>query len=428
MSSVCFSCNIEYYQEWCLSRMSLSIRILIGLGLGLVFGIFNSLYDSSLLTSLIQWVEPIGKLWVNSIRMTVVPLLMSLLITAIAGQTNTSKAAKLGAKSLGFFVSIIAISSLIVFILAPMLLSAFSIDPQISKNLLANTQVVVNSNTQLPPFKDWLIGIIPTNPIKAAADNAILPLLVFTGLFAAALLRINDKQRIVVVDFFDAIKEAMFVLISWIMNLAPYGVFALVFPLSATLGLAAITALGSFILIACGLIILVTLLLYPLASIVGKLPIKEFVKVILPVQIIGFSTRSSLAALPATFAATEKLGISNKTSGVVLPFAVTLFKFASPTARITGTYFIAGLYGIDLSIVQLMVIAGAISVLSFYSPGIPSGGLLIMTPIYLTLGLPVEGIGLLIAVDLIIDMFITASNVTANITAAAVLSRKDRNY
>lgn len=406
--------------------MNLSIRILIGLGIGLLMGVFASVYESKVLIALSVWSEPVGKLWVNSIRMTVIPLLMSLLITSIAGQKNTNTAAKLGAKSLGFFVVTISIASVIVFVLAPPLLSIFSIDPQASKQLLAGTQATVVKASELPPFRDWLIGLIPTNPIKAAADNAILPLLVFTGLFAATLLRIKDSQCDIIVGFFDAVKEAMFVLISWIMNLAPYGVFALVFPLSATLGLSAITALGSFILIACGLIVLVTLLLYPLATIVGRLPLKEFIKIIAPVQVIGFSTRSSLASLPATFAATEKLGISNKTSGVVLPFAVTLFKFASPTARITGTYFIAGLYGIDLGYVEMMIIAAAISILSFYSPGIPSGGLLIMAPVYLSLGLPVEGIGLLIAVDLIIDMFITASNVTANITAAAVLSRADR--
>ncbi|MCF6288375.1 MAG: dicarboxylate/amino acid:cation symporter [Proteobacteria bacterium] len=406
--------------------MNLSIRILIGLTLGLAMGVIASVYQSSLLITLSVWSEPVGKLWVNSIRMTVIPLLMALLITSIAGQKSTNNAARLGAKSLGFFVIAISISSFMVFVLAPPLLSIFSIDPQASKELLAGTQVTVAKTSELPPFRDWLIGLVPTNPIKAAADNAILPLLVFIGLFAATLLRIKKAQRDIIVSFFDAVKDAMFVLITWIMNLAPYGVFALVFSLSATLGLSAITALGSFILIACGLIILVTLLLYPLAIIVGRLPATEFIKFIAPVQVIGFSTRSSLAALPATIDATEKLGISNKTSGVVLPFAVTLFKFASPPARITGTYFIASLYGIELGYVEMMVIAIAISVLSFYSPGIPSGGLLIMSPVYLTLGLPVEGIGLLIAVDLIIDMFITASNVTANITAAAVLSRVDR--
>ncbi len=113
-------------------------------------------------------------------------------------------------------------------------------------------------------------------------------------------------------------------------------------------------------------------------------------------------------------------------TGVVLPIAVSLFKFSSPIGRITGTYFIAKLYGIDLGPGEILAIAAAVGLLSFYSPGIPSGGLLIMTPVYVSLGLPVQGIGILIALDLVVDMFITMTNVTANVTVTTVLTRGDR--
>ncbi|MCF6319674.1 MAG: dicarboxylate/amino acid:cation symporter [Proteobacteria bacterium] len=406
--------------------MNLSIRILLGLALGLVLGVYVSISGGDTLTSIAQWIEPFGTLWVNAIRMTVIPLLMSLLITSIAGQKNTQVAAKLGGKTLLVFFILIVISSGITFMLAPMLLSLLSMDAQSSKALLASTGAVVKVQSELPAFSVWFTSLIPTNPVAAAANNAILPLLIFTSLFAAALLKVESSHREIIVGFFEAMKRAMFVLIEWIMLAAPFGVFALVFPLSATLGFEALTALASFILIACGLIVAITLLLYPLASIVGKLPLIDFIRFCAPVQVIGFSTRSSLASLPATIDAAEKLGIPTKVSGVVLPIAVTVFKFASPIARTAGTYFIANLYGIELSVTQMLVIAVAIGMLSFYSPGIPSGGLLIMSPIYHTLGLPIAGIGILIAVDLIIDMFITASNVTANITVAAIISRHER--
>jgi Na+/H+-dicarboxylate symporter len=404
--------------------MNLSIRILLGLGLGLFFGILVSQSQNPLLTSIPQYIEPIGVLWINSIRMTVIPLLMALLITAIAGQKNTGVVAQLGAKSLAVFVLMILASCVFTLLLAPGLLSFVNIDPQASQLLLKESEIGVA--TVLPPFRDWLVGLIPSNPFRAANDNAILPLLVFTGLFAAALQSIKVEQKNTIVDFFEAIKNAMFVLIRWIMFVAPFGVFSIVFPLTVVLGISAITSLGSFILIVCVLITAMILLLYPLACIVGRLPFNAFVKALAPVQAIGFSTRSSLASLPATIAATESLGISSKVSGMVLPLAVTLFKFASPIARTTGTYFIANLYGINLTFIELSMIALAIGLLSFYSPGIPSGGLLIMAPVYTMLGLPVAGIGLLIAVDLIIDMFITAANVTANITVAAILSRSER--
>ncbi len=187
-----------------------------------------------------------------------------------------------------------------------------------------------------------------------------------------------------------------------------------------------INVLASFIIIACGLLIVATILLYPAAAIFGGVTVQQFAKAVAPVQIVGFGTRSSLASLPATFVATKALGISDRVSCLVLPIAVTLFKYASPIARTTGTYFVASLYGIELGFLELLIIVSAISLLSVYAPGIPSGGLLIMAPVYVSLGLPIAGIGILIAVDLIVDMFITVANVTANVAATTVLSRDER--
>ncbi len=406
--------------------MSLAAKILIGLLLGLTLGMVHSLAELAALASLPGFVEPIGRLWVNALSMTVIPLLMALIVTAIAGQASTRLLAKLGGRTLGLLLLMIVASSTYSLLLAPPLLALLALDPSATSTILASTASTAVSRAELPPFRDWLLALIPSNPFLAAVNTAILPLLIFTGLFASALLRIEEAQRVLMVSFFTAIKEAMFVLINWIMRLAPVGVFALVFPLTAALGVSALTSLAAFIAIACGLILLMTLMLYPLASIGGRLPLRKLIVALAPVQVISFSTRSSLAALPATFAATEALGISTKISGVVLPIAVTLFKFASPIARITGTYFIASLYGIDLSFYAMLIIAATIGLFSFYSPGIPSGGLLVMAPVYVSLGLPVEGIGILIAVDLIIDMFITMANVTANVTAVALLSRHER--
>ena len=406
--------------------MSLATKILIALVLGLASGIAYSLSEASFLYFLPTLIEPIGTLWVNAIRMTVIPLLMALLLTAIADQNASNWVAKLGAKSIGLFIVMPLGSALLALVAAPPLLALLEIDSTVSRELLESTSRDFGSEVILPPFRDWIVTLIPVNPFSAAVDGSILQLLVFTGLFAIALLRIEDKKRETVVHFFTGIKEAMFALIGWIMAIAPIGIFALVFSLSATLGVSTITLLGSFISIVCSLIGLLILLLYPLAFFGAGVPLGKFARALAPAQAIGFSTRSSLATLPATYAAAEELGISDKLAGVVLPIAVALFKFASPLARTTGTYFIAGLYGIDLSFIELSTIALAIGLLSFYSPGIPSGGLLIMAPIYTSLGLPVEGIGILIAVDLIVDMFITTANVTANVTSAALLSKFHR--
>jgi proton glutamate symport protein len=403
-----------------------SLRILIGLTLGLLLGIAASFAESGFLFILPTLIEPIGALWVNGIRMTVIPLLMALLVTAIAGQKSAGLVAKLGGKAIALFIALISITSFYTLIFSPLFLGLLDIDPAASENLLARTGATSVTGTEMPPFRDWLVNLVPANPFQAAVDNAVLPLLLFTGLFSVALLHIGSAEREIVVTFFAAIKNVMFVLIRWIMKLAPYGIFGLAFPIAATLGLSAISVLGSFIMVACGLILVMMLSLYPVAVFAGKIPLLQIVKAAAPIQIIGFSTRSSLAALPATFAATESLGISHKISGVVLPIAFTLFKFASPIGRISGTFFIAQLYGIDLAFYEMLIISLAIGLFSFYSPGIPSGGLLIMSPVYISLGLPVEGIGILIALDLVIDMFLTMTNVTANLTAVALLSRQER--
>ncbi|MBL4581053.1 MAG: cation:dicarboxylase symporter family transporter, partial [Gammaproteobacteria bacterium] len=313
--------------------MNSSARILLGLALGLIGGIGFSLLDASAASILPAMIEPIGTLWVNAIRMTVIPLLMALMITAIAGQETTGVVAELGGKTMGLFITMIVASSLFVFLVAPPLIAMLSIDPEASRRLLESTATENVISSELPPFRDWLVALIPINPIRAAADNAVLPLMIFTGLFSAALLKIGNEQRAHVVGFFSAIKETMFVLIAWIMTLAPIGIFALVFPLAATLGISAISVLGSFIVIVCALITLFTLALYPLATYMGGVGLRDFARALAPAQIIGFSTRSSLAALPACFTATEALGIPSRVSGVVLPIAVTLFKFASPIAR-----------------------------------------------------------------------------------------------
>ncbi|RLA03328.1 MAG: hypothetical protein DRQ47_05345 [Gammaproteobacteria bacterium] len=398
---------------------------MIGLGLGLFAGILHSLNAGQILPALPALIEPIGTLWVNAIRMTVIPLVAALLITSIAGNKQSDLVAKLGGKTIGLLILMICAVCVYTILLSPLFLSFLQIDPDAAVALRESTGAAATI-PELPPFRDWLVKLIPTNPLKAASDGDMLPLLVFTSLFSLALLKIKAEELSVMVNFFAALKDAMFVLIEWIMLIAPIGVFALVFPLAAKMGLSAATILGSFILITCGLLTLLTMLLYPLAVLFGNLSFSEFARFAAPVQVIGFSTRSSVAALPATFAATNNLKINPEVSGLVLPIAVSLFRFASPLARTTGTYFIAILYGINLSATDLIVIVLVIGLLSFYSPGIPSSGLFIMAPVYQSLGLPVAGIGILIAVDLIVDMFLTASNVTANITVAALLTRNDR--
>jgi len=398
----------------------LTSRVLVGLVAGLGIGVILSVTQHPLSRTAVAVIEPIGALWVNAIRMTVVPLVVSLLVTGVAS-TSARRAGKIGGRALALFIVLVAGSALLAAVAAPPLLSLASFD---SEAFAALREAGSAAQVELPPFRDWVVNLIPANPIRAAADGAMLPLIVFSAILALAITRLEGQHKQTMVDLFEAVSRAMLVIVNWILLVAPIGVFCLVLPLAARTGIELVGAMGVFILIACGLVTVALVALYPVAVFGGGVSLKRFARACAPAQAVGFSTRSSLASLPAMLdAADNELKLPPQVTGIVLPVAVALLKYASPPVRITGTLFVAQLYGIDLGVLEIGSIAGALAALSFYSPGIPSGGLFIMTPIYIALGLPVEGVGLLIALDLIPDMFITTANVTADMTVAVVLGR-----
>lgn len=403
--------------------MTQTARVLFALIAGLIIGVVISVTDVAAFRAFVSVGEPIGVLWVNGIRMTVVPLVVSLLITGVAS-ASPSSAGRVGGAALLWFVILVAGGAVLTAVAAPPLLGLgqFDIDAFAAlRESAATTQV------ELPPFRDWIVGLIPSNPVAAAAEGAMLPLIVFSAILAFAITRLDAEPRARLVEFFDAIAKAMLVIVGWILFLAPVGVFFLVLPLAATTGVDLVKAMGWFLVVACGLVTVALLALYPITAAFGGISVRAFAKACAPAQAVAFSTRSSLASLPAMLEAADRdLRLPPGVSGISLPVAVALFKFASPIARGTGTFFIARLYGIDLGVVEIATITGAIAALSFYSPGVPSGGLFIMTPVYIALGLPVEGIGLLIALDLIPDMFITTANVTADMSVAVILARGEK--
>lgn len=404
--------------------MSLTVRICIALVAALALGALVSATDLPGLRALPSLVEPVGALWVSAIRMTVIPLVVSLVVTGIVSAKDSRTVGRVGGGAVLLFALLTAASTLYGLLAAPPVLALLRVDPAAAEALRASA-AASGATAELPPFRDWLVELIPTNPVRAAADGAMLPLVIFTVLFALAITRTPAESRNGLFGFFRGVADATFVLIRWILDLAPIGVFGLVLPLAATMGIAAAGAFGYFVAAAALLVTGALLALYPLTAVLAGIPIRDFARGCAPAQVVGFSTRSSLAALPAMLeGAGKQLRLPSQVTGLALPAAVSVFKFASPIVRLAGTLFVAQLYGIELSGMQLVAVAAAVGVLSFYSPGIPSGGLFVMTPLYLEFGLPVEGIGLLIALDLIPDMFITAANVTADMSVAAVLARR----
>jgi len=254
----------------------------------------------------------------------------------------------------------------------------------------------------------------------------MLPLIVFAVLFGLALLSIEAEQREPVVRFFRGVGEAMLRLVRWVLVLAPLGVFALSLPLVARLGAVAIGALAAYVaLIAVATTVFALLVLYPAAAIFGRVPIEGFARAVFPAQAVAFSSRTSLAALPALIeGAQRRLGMTAETSGFLLPLASALFRVGAAMGLTVGAVFIARLYGADLTNAQVLTAAATAVLTSFSIPGIPGGSIIAMVPVLASVGLPAEGIGVLLGVDTIPDAFRTTANVTGQMAAAVIAERR----
>ena len=410
--------------------MSLTKRVVIALALGLIAGMAVSAPGDDRLYSAVSFLEPLGTLWVNAIRMTVVPLVLSLLIVGVASVSDVTSIGRMGARTLVSFILILVMSAVLSVVIVPPVFSLLQIDPASSASLrsaASSAAAGTMSTRQLPTFAQWLVDVIPANPVKAAADATMLPLVVFSLLFAIALTRLSADKRAPVVHFFSAVSEAMLVLVRWVIALAPIGVFVLALALASRLGAIAAGAMAFYVIVVSGMFLLVLLLMYPVAAVFGRRTVKEFARAASAPQVVAMSTRSSLASLPALIESAERrLGLRPAVSGFVLPLAVATFKATTPPTYIVGALFVAHLYGIDLSAQQILTLAALAMLLSFSAPGIPSGGLLVLASVFPSVGLPTEAIGILIALDVFPDAARTMANVTADLAVATIVARRER--
>ena len=277
---------------------------------------------------------------------------------------------------------------------------------------------------ELPTLRGFIVGLVPTNPVQAAARGEMLPLIVFTLLFALATTRLPAGSRALVTGLFQGIGAALLVVVGWILRLTPVGVFALSVNLGADLGWSVVGAVGYYVVIDCALLVVVTLALYPLVALFSPVSLRRFARAAAPAQAVAAGTRSSLASLPALIeGARRELGARPGLTGFVLPLGVSTFKLNTPVSDLIGPLFLAALLGIDLTAGQVATMSLVTVAMSFSNPGVPSGGLFVVAaPVMMSVGLPLEGIGLLIAADAIPDLFATVTNVTGDMAVAALVS------
>jgi proton glutamate symport protein len=404
--------------------MSLTVRVLVALVLGLAAGLIVLVHPTPALLKIVSLVEPIGTLWVNAIRMTVIPLVVSLLITGVASCSSMRVVRGIGWRTFACFVGLLVLVAAVGLLIVPPLFAWFHMDPATTAILRGNAGGTAAATPSVPGFREWLLSVVPTNPVKAASDGEMLPLVVFALAFALALLKVAADRRDVVLRFFHGVGDAMLVIVRAIIELAPIGVFALMLPVASRTGMAAAGALAYYVAVTAVAQLLVILLLYPVAALAGRVPVLQFARAVFPAQAVAFSSSSSLASLPALLDGSERrLRLPLSVTAMVLPLAVSTFKIAGPVIWLIAAIFLGHLYGVRLSPTQLVVVSLTAILTSFSVPGVPHGWLLVISPLVATMGIPAEGIGLLIAVDAIPDVFATTLNVTGDMVAAALVSR-----
>jgi proton glutamate symport protein len=407
--------------------MNDNTKVLIALGTALAGGALIAVSGNDTLLRGADALVPIGTLWINAIRMTVIPLVFSLLVTGVAGAADMRGIGRLGMRSLLTFLALLVGTALVIMPLGVMtfrLLGANTSRPPLPPGAIeAAGQIAAEGGA--PGFAAWLTSLIPTNPIAAAANGQMLQLILFALILALALTKLTPAHRDPLLGVFRGLVEAMLVIVRWVVALAPLGVFALVLPLAAHGGAGVAGAVGFYVVAYSLGSILITLLLYPAVMLAARIPMREFARAVFPAQSVAFASSSSLAAIPAMVDGADRvLKLPPRITGFVLPLSVTMCKIAAPISWTFGALFIGWFYGIPLSAGDLGIVAFASIFLAFAAPGVPRGGFLMLTPLFLAIGLPAEGIGILIAVDAIPDLFSTVVNVTGYFAATTIVARR----
>jgi proton glutamate symport protein len=406
--------------------MSNTARILFALIAGLTLGIVAGQTGWGGLTSV---AEPIGTLWLDGLRMTIVPLVVALMITGIARTADSARGGRLALRSVILFAIVLWLSATIAALLVPAVLQLWPIPGESAKALSAALGTRTEPVGHAPSMVDFLRTIVPTNPIAAAASSdSMLPLILFVTVFAIAVTRLGTEARERIVGFFSAIEQAMLVIVGWVLLIAPIGVIALAFVVGVNAGTSAIGALAHYVVVVSLSGLVVWALAYPLAIFGGRVKLGDFVRAVAPAQAVAISTQSSLASLPAMLKSCEKLGIPAETAGVPLPIAVAIFRATGPAMNLAVAIYIAHWFGIPLtpSVLATGLVVAAVTTMGSVSLPGQISFFTSVAPIAAAMGVPLEPLALLVAVEMIPDLIRTVGNVTMDVAATTTAVRGQR--
>ena len=402
--------------------MKNTVRLLIALVVALGLGIITSITKNSVLLNVAKWIEPVGAIWIGFLRMTILPLVIGLLITAITGMSKKNNLGPLMKKTAVVFLALNLLMIVVTLLVVPPLLKL--IPSSVTVPLSIKNDAGANNNTPLS-FVNELLSWIPVNPFQSAAEGAIMPLIIFSIFLGLALNHVGDAAKNTIVQFFSGLSDAMLVIVKWLFFVAPVGIFAIVFPLVCQMGTGLVGALAYYVLITVLNFIICMLMLYACIYFFSGQSIRRFASASLQPQVVVIGTQSSVATLPAMITAAEHgLQISPHITSPVLTLAVSVFRAGSLGSLIIYALFTAHMYHINFSFSQMTTVVVISFLANIASIGIPSAASFFapITTLFQAIGLPFEMIAVLFAVDTIPDVTGGVVNVTGDMAAVAIVA------
>lgn len=401
-------------------RLQLYTQILIGLILGAVAGLAVG--------PQIAVIKPVGDAFIRLITMIVVPLVFASILVGVSSLGDLAKLGRIGVKTIAYYLVTTSISITIGLVLANLIRPGSRLDPTVKDRLLTDfsgaAEVSIDRATSRPSVVDALLDIIPTNPIAALASMDMLQIIFFAIVFGIALTYLKPAKSEPVIRLMESVNDAMIQLVHLVMKLAPYGVFALIAAIIGTYGIAILGTLVVYaVVVVLGLIIHATIV-YPTAvRIFAGMNPMHFFKGIAPAQLVAFSTSSSNATLPVTMESVEEnLGVGEEVSAFVLPLGATINMDGTALYQGVATIFIAQVYGLDLSLSDQILVVLTATLASIGAAGVPGVGMITLALVLQTVGIPLEGIALILGVDRILDMCRTTVNITGDSSCAVVVA------
>jgi Na+/H+-dicarboxylate symporter len=386
-----------------------AVRLLVALAAGLAAGAMAN--GSGYEADLVAVAQPVGKLWLNALTMTVVPLVTALLIAGVfeAGQSGGNAISR---RALGWFVALLVAASLIGGCVAILLLEAWPA-PDGSARLAYGLGPAGFDQTG-----DWTDNIIPVNIVSAAAETAMVPLVLFAMLFGFALTRIERDLGISLARIFRAVADVMLVMVGWVLWIGPIGVFALALGVGITLGAGAAGVLLHYIIVIIIVCLTIALVMHLISAIWGRIGVVAFARAALPAQTVAMSTQSSLASLPVMMSAAPAVQVDDASAGIVLPLAVSLFRAASAAANVAVAVYLAQIHDVPVTSASLIIGALVAAAVSVGAVGLPAqvSFFAVIAPVCIAMGVPVTLLPLLLAIETLPDVFRTLGNVTADLT------------